>query len=126
MSQINLLFIFLAGFISAIPFAVFSEVSYIEYPPNSGRIVKESAFCRMTTDYDVIVPLLQFSSFVFFVLPMILITVLYIMIGATLKRPARVKSHTTQRPRTSKDGDCKIKNTQLAARKSIIKMLGKY
>ncbi|KAG1656447.1 Neuropeptides capa receptor [Nymphon striatum] len=113
--------IWFLGLISSIPFAVFSEVSYVDYPPNSGKILLESAFCRMISDNDMIVPLLQFSSFAFFVLPMIVIIVLYILIGLTLNKTPCSKIQHSNPPRNGIRLD--EANTQLAARRSIVKML---
>ncbi|CAH2240351.1 jg17347 [Pararge aegeria aegeria] len=73
--------LWVVAFISASPFAVYSDISYREYPPNSGNISLDSAFCSLTASS----PLLEISSIFFFFVPAILILCLYITMGIHIR-----------------------------------------
>ncbi|XP_039748351.1 neuropeptides capa receptor-like [Pararge aegeria] len=81
--------LWVVAFISASPFAVYSDISYREYPPNSGNISLDSAFCSLTASS----PLLEISSIFFFFVPAILILCLYITMGIHI-RSTRVSAKT--------------------------------
>ncbi|XP_013772714.1 neuropeptides capa receptor-like [Limulus polyphemus] len=105
--------------ISAIPFAIFTKVNYVEYPIGSGNLLTESAFCSLPMEnHDISLPLLQFATFAFFCLPMTLIIILYVKIGLTLRHSSRVTSDgsTISSPSLGSNRQCQV-------RRSINKML---
>ena len=74
--------IWFVALVSAVPFAVFTWISYVPYPQEAGpelvgHPILESAFCAMLDDYR---PLLELATFIFFVVPMILLCFVYIRI----------------------------------------------
>ncbi|XP_046394966.1 neuropeptides capa receptor-like [Ischnura elegans] len=73
--------------IAALPFAVFTTVNYVTYPPNTDRIVPESAFCAMLDEnIPPHWPIYEASSLVFFIIPMVVIAVLYARMGIRIRR----------------------------------------
>ena len=84
--------IWFVALVSAVPFAVFTCISYALYPVEAGpelfgQPILESAFCAL---FDVNRPenwpLMELATFIFFVVPMILLCVLYIRIGIRIRR----------------------------------------
>ncbi|XP_013788011.1 neuropeptides capa receptor-like, partial [Limulus polyphemus] len=107
--------------ISAVPFAIFIKVNYVDYPKGSGNNLEESAFCALPMENnEVSLPLLQFSIFAFFILPMSLIIILYVKIGLTLRnsRFSRVSSGES-----SKHSHSRIDSRKQLSRRSVHKML---
>lgn len=97
--------LWVASFISAIPFGVWSEIIYLTYPlgeliaallftslgeylwnnlPDNSTI-EESAFCSMTPEIVNLVPIFELSFCIFFVIPMILIILLYGRMGLKIR-----------------------------------------
>ncbi|EEC19762.1 hypothetical protein IscW_ISCW014181 [Ixodes scapularis] len=73
--------------VSAVPFAIYTRVNFVDFPVGSGRALPESAFCALPMDTTAVsLPLLQCSTFAFFCLPMTVIVVLYLKIGLRLRR----------------------------------------
>lgn len=91
--------IWVMSLVSAIPFAVYTRVNFVDFPVGSGRVVPESAFCALPMDTTTVsLPLLQCSTFAFFCLPMTLIAVLYLKIGIRLRsQPAPGQQARQQR-----------------------------
>ncbi|XP_064489941.1 neuropeptides capa receptor-like [Ornithodoros turicata] len=105
----------IAAIASALPFALYTRVNFVDYPQGSGRTVPESAFCSLPMDsHDVSRPLLQFSTFAFFCLPMTIIVVLYLRIGLGL-RESRVAA--------GKHGPPQGDDRRQGVRRSIHRML---
>ncbi|XP_074110671.1 neuropeptides capa receptor-like [Cotesia typhae] len=100
--------------IAAIPFAIYTKLNYVEYPPGSGRDSEESAFCAMLLPNMPTFPLYELSCLVFFLIPLLLIMVLYIRMGL------RIQSTTLGR---SIEGTVHGETKQVQSRKSIIRML---
>ncbi|KAK6637629.1 hypothetical protein RUM44_008051 [Polyplax serrata] len=72
--------------VAATPFAVFTTVNYLDYPPGSGEKVPESGFCAMlSTNIPPSWPIYEMSSLLFFLLPMLVILVLYIRMGIAIR-----------------------------------------
>ncbi|XP_044734830.1 neuropeptides capa receptor-like [Chrysoperla carnea] len=104
--------LWLLSLICAIPFAIFTEVNYLEYPPKSGNIALESAFCAMLYPPKW---LSESSSIIFFVLPMLVILILYARMGYRIRNRTR----GTQLQNGSVHGE----NRHSQNRKAIIRML---
>ncbi|KDR15327.1 Neuropeptides capa receptor [Zootermopsis nevadensis] len=72
--------------LSATPFAVYTRINYVEYPPGSSYQVAESAFCAML---DQAVPshwpMYELSALIFFISPMVIIIILYVRMGVTIR-----------------------------------------
>lgn len=80
--------LWLVSFTSALPFGVYSEISYLNYPPWDERDearLESSAFCAML-DNPPGFPLWELSSLCFFALPMAVMVVLYGRIGLAIRR----------------------------------------
>ena len=108
------------SFISAFPFSVYTTVEYKDFPPGSGNLVMESAFCAMLeSNRPEAWPLLQISSFVFFLIPMFVMVFLYTRMGVKLRTTGKIS-------RELQFANPLINAKSTAAKKNIIRMLGKY
>lgn len=68
----------------ATPFAILTKINYLEYPPKSGNIAYESAFCGMLEQPKEI-PISEMSTIIFFILPMSVIFILYGRMGLKIR-----------------------------------------
>ncbi|KAG7198423.1 hypothetical protein KM043_005811 [Ampulex compressa] len=105
------------GMVSAIPFAIYTKVNLVEYPPDSGNYSSDSAICAMLLPYMPRFPLYELSSIIFFLVPMLVILVVYTGIGLKIRNSTR----ETLGPMVQGTihGDTK----QVQSRKSVIRML---
>ncbi|XP_019884279.1 neuropeptides capa receptor isoform X1 [Camponotus floridanus] len=104
----------LLALIFALPFAVYTSVNYIEYPPRSGRYSEESAMCAMLLPNMPKFPLYELSCLIFFLVPMLSIAVLYVRMGL------RIQSNGLGH---SIEGSVHGETRQAQSRKAIIRML---
>ncbi|XP_011158889.1 neuropeptides capa receptor isoform X2 [Solenopsis invicta] len=104
----------LLALIFALPFAAYTTVNYIEYPPRSGRHSEESAMCAMLLPNMPKFPLYELSCLIFFLVPMLSIAVLYVRMGL------RIQSNGLGR---SIEGSVHGETRQAQSRKAIIRML---
>ncbi|XP_063233068.1 neuropeptides capa receptor-like [Bacillus rossius redtenbacheri] len=112
-------FLWLLSLVSATPFAVFTTVSYVDYPPGSGQEVQESAFCAMLEqDIPEHWPIYEISSCLFFLLPMCVILVLYALMGARIRGSS--KDQSLRNRLSSVHGDQRSADSRT---RSIIRML---
>ncbi|KAM3965948.1 LOW QUALITY PROTEIN: neuropeptide receptor A25 [Aphomia sociella] len=109
-----ILILWVISVVCASPFAVYSDISYRDYPPNSGNTSLESAFCALIAPS----PLLELSSIFFFV-PGILILCLYVRMGLHI-RSMRVNEKTKL---GLLNGQIHGETRQAKSRKAIIRML---
>ncbi|XP_021912950.1 neuropeptides capa receptor-like isoform X2 [Zootermopsis nevadensis] len=73
--------------VSATPFAVYTKINYMQYPPGSAHQIPESAFCAMLDNARPSYwPMYELSAFLFFLGPMVIIAMLYIRMGITIRR----------------------------------------
>ncbi|XKL61230.1 hypothetical protein PGB90_008287 [Kerria lacca] len=106
------------GFVSAMPFAVYTTVHYVDYPPDSGKLLSESAFCAMLEDdLPPNCPIYELSFLLFFLIPMLIIIGLYIYIGLRLRKRSR---HSLGR---RVEGEIHDESKYMKTRKAIIRML---
>lgn len=102
--------LWIVSFITAIPFGVKTEIQYLNYPigtkqvkyinihnnninnyPTDGSRILESAFCSMESEFPDKYPLFEVSFIIFFIIPMILIFLLYGRMGAQIRSRATDK-----------------------------------
>ncbi|XP_018326725.1 neuropeptides capa receptor-like [Agrilus planipennis] len=72
--------IWLVSCLSAAPFSVYTSVTYLLDPANETLIIEESAFCGMTSQPKNF-PLAELSTVIFFLIPMVIISLEYIQMG---------------------------------------------
>ncbi|CAH4034883.1 unnamed protein product [Pieris brassicae] len=109
-----ILALWVVAFICASPFALYSDISYRDYPPNSGNASLNSAFCALMASS----PLLELSSIFFFFLPAIFILCLYVTMGCHI-RSTRINKKT----KGILHGQIHGETRQVKSRKAIIRML---
>ena len=98
--------------VCAVPFPYYTRTFYAVYDPVTKLPYKNSLMCNIPNEHrDTMTYWFQVSTFVFFVYPMSVIIVMYILIGCRLKRTDFVADRNNVA--TAK------------ARKVVVKMLGK-
>ncbi|XP_068992734.1 neuropeptides capa receptor-like isoform X2 [Neodiprion pinetum] len=105
----------LVGIICAIPFGVYMKINYLDYPPGSRNPLLESAVCAMLFLPDF--PIYQLSCAIFFLVPMIVILVLYTAMGLQIRKTTR--STLGQ----NVDGVVHGEVRQIQSRRGVIRML---
>ncbi|KAK6170384.1 hypothetical protein SNE40_018793 [Patella caerulea] len=107
--------IWIVACICALPYPIHTRVFYEIRNPYTNESIEESLLCNIPSEWRIPMGyMFQFSTFAFFIIPMIVITIVYILIGAELWN--------------SKLGIDNTKNKQAAAqaakaRKAVLKML---
>ncbi|XP_043492653.1 neuropeptides capa receptor-like [Polistes fuscatus] len=104
----------IVALIFAIPFAVYTTVNYIEYPPESGRYSEDSALCAMLLHNMPKFPLYELSCIIFFLIPMVFIVVLYVRMCLRIQR--NTLGHSIE-------GSVHGETRQAHSRKAIVRML---
>ncbi|XP_050462082.1 neuropeptides capa receptor-like [Cataglyphis hispanica] len=102
--------------VSAIPFAMYTKVNFVEYPPESGNYSADSAICAMLLPDMPRLPLYELSCIVFFLIPMLIILVVYTRMGLKIKSSTKKTLGPIQ-------GFVHGDSRQTQSRKSIIRML---
>ncbi|XP_030375359.1 neuropeptides capa receptor [Scaptodrosophila lebanonensis] len=105
--------LWIASFLSAIPFGIMSEIQYLR-DPNDNTKIAESAFCSLSLPDEL--PLFEVSFCIFFVIPMVLIIILYGRMGA------QIRSRTTQKLGVQHGSIRESRNSQMK-KKAVIRML---
>ncbi|XP_055676900.1 neuropeptides capa receptor [Lutzomyia longipalpis] len=108
--------LWVVSFLSAVPFGIFTKIDYIDYPPDNSTIL-DSAFCAMLENPEGF-PLWELSTCIFFVVPMVVIVVLYTRIGLRIRSRTR---HTVALG--VQQGSVHNESRQTQSRKAIIRML---
>lgn len=102
----------------ALPFPLHTELIHIRHP-TTDEPLELSIMCNVPHRWlPQMMFIFQISTFVFFLAPMTIITVLYTLIGVRL-RNSEIQVETSK-------NDNSTMNTVTKARKAVIKMLGKY
>ena len=114
----SIVIIWAVSMFSALPYPLHTRIFYYLHNERTGEIIPESLVCSIPLKwYKRMLIVFQISTFVYFVLPMIVITVFYILIGLKLR-----KSELTSREiATPQYG----KTTAKRARRAVLRMLGK-
>ncbi|XP_071643231.1 neuropeptides capa receptor-like [Temnothorax longispinosus] len=105
------------GMVSAIPFAIYPKVNFVEYPPGSGNYSADSAICAMLLPDMPKYPLYELSCIVFFLIPMLVILVVYTRMGLKIKSSTKETLGPIQGSYVHGD------HRQVQTRKSVIRML---
>ncbi|XP_011879991.1 PREDICTED: neuropeptides capa receptor-like [Vollenhovia emeryi] len=103
--------------VSAIPFAIYTKVNFVEYPPGSGNYSADSAICAMLLPDMPKFPLYELSCIVFFLVPMLVILVVYTRMGLKIKRSTKETLGPIQGSYVHGD------HRQVQSRKSVVRML---
>ncbi|XP_057374113.1 neuropeptides capa receptor-like [Daphnia carinata] len=94
--------IWLVALISALPFAIYTGISYVPYPPEaganlSGQSIPESAFCALQDENPPTQwPLVEVATFIFFIVPMGILCLLYLRIGIRIRRTSLGRGRNVQ------------------------------
>lgn len=100
--------LWVVSFLSAVPFAVFTKIHYLEYPKSESLLgnnlshgetfhfllftakeeIPDSAFCAMLDNPDKF-PLWEVSTCVFFALPMVIMVIMYGRMGLKIRSRTR-------------------------------------
>ncbi|XP_062560311.1 pyrokinin-1 receptor [Armigeres subalbatus] len=108
--------LWIVSLFSAVPFAVFTDIDYIPYPPTQEKI-EDSAFCAMLSNPEGI-PLWELSTCLFFAGPMVVMIVLYGRMGMQIRSRTQRTEELGVR-NGSVNGPSRISQS----RKAIIRML---
>jgi len=103
--------------LSALPYPIHTRTFYYLTDPNTSKIIPDSLVCNIPLKWTHrMLTVFQLSTFIYFVVPMIIIALFYILIGCKLR----------QSEFTSNGNAASGKATAARARRAIIKMLGMY
>ncbi|XP_058797073.1 neuropeptides capa receptor-like [Phymastichus coffea] len=76
--------------VCALPFFIYTTINYIEYPPGSGNNSDISAICGMMKEHlPKNFPLYELSTMLFFLVPMLVIMILYAKMGMQIHESLR-------------------------------------
>lgn len=112
--------VWLTAFCFALPYPIHTRTVYYVTHPVTQEPLKDSLSCTIPQKWrqDMTI-MFQISSFLFFVTPMAIITVLYILIGVTIRRSGLSRGASEEscqgRPRGT---------VQSTPRRAVLKMLG--
>ncbi|XP_014211962.2 neuropeptides capa receptor-like [Copidosoma floridanum] len=75
----------------ALPFGLYTTISYVEFPPGSGNYSTASAICAMLVINLPNYPIYELSSIVFFFIPMFVIIILYLKISLKIRESYQLR-----------------------------------
>ena len=108
--------IWLAACTVSLPYPIHTRTYYYVYHPVTNQPLDDSLICNIPSYWmSNMLAIFQLSTFLLFVLPMTIISVLYILIGITLR-------HSGLARQTSNNSGCP---PQSQSRRAVLKMLGK-
>jgi hypothetical protein len=111
--------VWIVGFCCAVPYALYGQIFYTVFDPNTHEPLEDSLVCNIPYELqNKMRYMFQVSAFVFFLLPMTIILVMYLLIGITLCRSDMVLDNKTCAKSSVSD--------PIKTRKSVLKMLGTY
>lgn len=109
--------VWIVGFCCAVPYALYATIFYTVSDPVTGEALTDSLVCNIPFElHDQMKYMFQVSAFVFFLLPMTIILVMYLLIGITLWRSDMVLDNKSY---------VKSSSDMTKSRKSVLKMLGR-
>ncbi|XP_039965712.1 neuropeptides capa receptor-like [Bactrocera tryoni] len=106
--------LWILSLLGAIPFGLLTDIQYLNYPLTDTTI-PESAFCSMS-HYPEEFPLFEISFCFFFVIPMLLIIILYGKMGAQIRFSTTLQLGVQQ-------GSMHRESRHQQSRKAVIRML---
>ncbi len=114
-----IILIWLAACATSLPYPIHAGTFYYLTYPNSTEVIPETLYCNILPKWTSRMKyMFQASTFILFIAPMTIISVLYIMIGLTLRKSSMVR-RTSDKVTSSPGGPSQ-------GRKSVLKMLGKW
>ena len=114
----SIVIIWVVSMLSALPYPLHTRIFYYLYNERTGEIIPESLVCSIPIKWiKRMLTVFQISTFVYFVLPMIVITVFYILIGLKLRRSELASRDVIAAPQYGK-------TTAKRARRAVLRMLG--
>ena len=118
--------IWLIALLAALPYAIHTRVFYELYHPETNEPIAESLICNIRKEWRVgMTYMFQVSTFLFFVSPVTLIVVLYILIGIALRKSSLARDYSDDKPNYMKCGRSRThSNSMTQPRRVIIRMLG--
>jgi neuromedin U receptor 1 len=121
--------IWLVALISALPFAIYTGISYVPYPAEAGfspagvnltgQAIPESAFCILQDENPP--NLFEVATFIFFIVPMGILCLLYLRIGIRIRRTSLGRGRNVQGVVHHSN-----ESRQSSSRRTILRMLGKF
>lgn len=100
---------------SALPYPIHTRTFHYLHNPVTGKPIPDSLVCNIPLSWTKrMITVFQMSTFIYFIVPMIIITLFYILIGVKL-RESEISAHGS--PQYGKA-------TATRARRAILKMLG--
>ncbi len=104
--------------LTALPYPAHTRTFYYLEHPVTGKPIADSYQCNILPKWGHIMKyMFQISTFILFLVPMAVITVLYVLIGLTLRRSS-IARRTSDKVTSSPTGPSQ-------PRKTVLKMLGK-
>lgn len=102
---------------SALPYPIHTRTFYYLYDPSTLEPIPESLVCNIPLIWTKrMITVFQMSTFIYFIVPMVVISLFYILIGVKLRETA-LSAHGS--PQYGKA-------TATRARRAILKMLGQF
>lgn len=108
--------------LSAIP--VVSQLGLVYVPDQNQQPIIQSALCSVVAGKEL-EHAFEISTFLFFLTPMTIITVLYALIGVTVKRSTLARAGSDTPSHEERRGSSIRLQQQHKARRSVLKMLGR-
>ncbi|XP_034481709.1 neuropeptides capa receptor isoform X2 [Drosophila innubila] len=108
--------LWILSFVGALPMCVKSNIQYLDYPLD-GTKIQDSAVCSIDLDFPEKYPIFELSFCIFFIIPMILIILLYGCMGAKIRARATEVLGVQQGSRNRE-----ARNSQ-KKKKAVIRML---
>ncbi len=115
--------------LTSLPFALTTRAFYYLQHPTTNEALAESHVCSTLPDYkDEMKYVIQLTALILFIVPMAVISILYVLIGVTLRRsglghrPGTVGTSTSSAASSATGGQSA--SSASPARKAILKMLG--
>lgn len=112
--------LWIISLLGASPFAIFTRINYLDYPKNSGNFLDETGFCAMLAEnVPQGFPIYELSFIIFFLVPMLIIIVLYSLIGRKIQSRGNALE-------VDMDGSVHRDVRHLKSRRNIVRMLSKH
>lgn len=119
----NICIIWVLSTAGALPYAVFTNVNYLRHPDNHDEQIPGSAWCGFPFNdpehsWEI---LMLCSTFLFFVVPMSMITALYVRIALALHESTNLHRSTSESTQCRSERE----RSKAQSRRVVIRMLGK-